>query len=79
VTRHRYSANTGYLCQELSFLDRIRRTAAHRFDAVEFHDEGQRVDREALKDVLAETGLSVVGLNVRRADTTISRKKGSKI
>lgn len=70
MTRPRYSANTGYLWQELPFLDRIRRAAAHHFDAVEFHDEGQKVDREALKDVLAETGLPVVGLNVRMGETT---------
>ncbi|MGH1484321.1 MAG: hydroxypyruvate isomerase family protein [Geminicoccales bacterium] len=70
MARYRYSANTGYLWQELPFLDRIRRAAAHGFDAVEFHDEGQQVDREALKDVLAEASLPIVGLNVRMGDTT---------
>jgi hydroxypyruvate isomerase len=60
---YRFSANTGYLWTELPFLERIRQAAARNFDAVEFHDEGQKVDRRALKAVLAETGLPVVGLN----------------
>ncbi|NNF80154.1 MAG: TIM barrel protein [Rhizobiales bacterium] len=41
----------------------IRQAAEHGFDAVEFHDEGQRTNCAALKDVLAETGLPVTGLN----------------
>ena len=69
MTIHRYSANTGYLWQELPFLDRIRQAAAHKFDAVEFHDEAQKIDREELKEVLAETGLPVLGLNVRMGET----------
>ncbi|MDH3741489.1 MAG: TIM barrel protein [Hyphomicrobiales bacterium] len=59
----RFSANTGYLWRELPFLERIRQAAKYKFDAVEFHDEGQQEDRQALKDVLAETGLPVTGLN----------------
>ncbi len=69
TSAYRFSANTGFLWKELPFLDRIRRAAAHGFDAVEFHDEAQRENREALKDVLAETGLPVVGLNVRMGET----------
>ncbi len=60
---YRFSANTGYLWRELPFLERIRQAAKYKFDAVEFHDEGQRADRAALKDVLVETGLPVTGLN----------------
>ena len=64
------SANTGFLWTGLPFLDRIRRAAACGFDAVEFHDEAQSADPAALADVLAETGLPVVGLNVRMGPTT---------
>lgn len=64
MTDYRFSANTGFLFKDASFLDRIRQAARHGFDAVEFHDEAQDTDRSALKDVLAETGLPVVGLNV---------------
>ena len=67
--RFRFSANTGYLWKELPFLDRIRQAADHGFEAVEFHDEAQTADRCALKDVLAETGLPVVGLNARMGET----------
>ncbi len=66
---YRFSANTGYLWQELPFLDRIRRAAATGFDAVEFHDEVQRTDLSQLNDTLAETGLPVLGINIRMGDT----------
>lgn len=66
---YRFSANTGYLWKDLPFLDRIRRAAVNRFDALEFHDEARHEDRQALKDLLAETGLPVVGLNVRIGET----------
>ena len=65
----RFSANTGFLWPELAFLDRIRAAAAAGFDAVEFHDEAQGADPSALRDVLAETGLPVCGLNVRMGPT----------
>lgn len=65
----RFSANTGFLWKELPFLDRIRKAAKYGFDAVEFHDEAQSEDRNALKETLAATGLPVVGLNVRMGDT----------
>lgn len=61
----RFSANTGFLWPELAFLERIRAAAAAGFDAVEFHDEAQAADPDALRRVLAETGLPVLGLNVR--------------
>lgn len=64
-TPYAFSANTGFLYPELPFLARIRAAARDGFEAVEFHDEGQSVDRAQLLDVLAETGLPVAGLNVR--------------
>ena len=66
----RFSANTGFLYPELAFLERIRAAARDGFDAVEFHDEGQRADRAALKAALAETGLPVAGLNARMGETS---------
>ena len=65
-----FSANTGYLWKELPFLERIRRAAARGFDAIEFHDEAQDIDRAALKEVLSETGLPVLGLNIKMGETT---------
>ncbi|MEM7058594.1 MAG: TIM barrel protein [Pseudomonadota bacterium] len=72
---YRFSANTAYLWKELPFLDRIRKAASHDFDGVEFHDEAQKTDRAALKDVLAETGLPVYGVNVRMEETFGSAAK----
>ena len=69
MTPYRFSANTGYLWRERPFLERIRLAAGHGFQAVEFHDEGQREDLAALKAVLAETGLPVLGLNTRMGET----------
>ena len=69
MTTLRFSANTGYLWQELPFLERIEAAARHGFHAVEFHDEAQATDRAALKAVLEQTGLPVIGLNVRKGKT----------
>ena len=53
----------------MPFLERIGAAAAAGFDAVEFHDEAQGADPDALAAALAETGLPVCGLNVRMGDT----------
>ena len=66
----RFSANTGFLYPGLDFLERIRAAARDGFDAVEFHDEGQRTERAALLEALAGTGLPVVGLNVSMGPTS---------
>lgn len=65
----RFSANTGFLWKELPFPDRLRAAAAAGFDAVEFHDEAQSSDFVQIRDILAETGLPVCGLNARMGDT----------
>ena len=70
MVNYRFSANTGYLWQELPFLDRIRRAAAAGFEAVEFHDEAQRADLFELKDTVAEAGLPVLGINIYMGETT---------
>jgi len=62
---YRFSANTGFLYQQLPFLERIRAAARDGFDAVEFHDEAQECERGALLDALHASGLQVTGLNVR--------------
>ncbi|MCC5983485.1 MAG: TIM barrel protein [Rhodobacteraceae bacterium] len=64
------AANTGFLWTHLPFVDRIRRAAACGFGAVEFHDEAQSADPSALAEALAETGLPVMGLNVRMGATS---------
>ena len=64
-----FAANTGFLWKELPFLDRIRAAAAAGFEAVEFHDEAQNCDLGVLREVLAETGLPVLGLNTLMGET----------
>lgn len=61
----RLSANTGYLFLDRPFPERIRAAAAAGFDAVEFHDEVQSGDAEAIASALAATTLPVLSLNIR--------------
>lgn len=65
----RFSANTGFLWPELSFLERFGRAASLGFSVVEFHDEAQREDPAELERALADSGLTVAGLNVAMGDT----------
>ncbi len=65
----RFSANLGFLFKDLPVADRIRAARAAGFDAVEFHDEVQSADRDALCAALKETGLPVCGINIRMGDT----------
>ena len=58
------SANTGFLWPDRAFLQRIQAAFEMGFDAVEFHDEAQGADPDALRDVLARTMLPVLGMNV---------------
>lgn len=67
--RFGFSANTGFLWKDRPFLDRLRAAAAAGFDGLEFHDEAQAEDLSELREVLAETGLPVLGLNVRMGTT----------
>jgi hydroxypyruvate isomerase len=69
MTAFRFSANLGYLWTDLPFLERIRRAAANGFDAIEFHDNARGEDRAAFRDVLAEAGLPVLGLNIRMGES----------
>lgn len=66
----RFSANTGFLWADLPFPDRLRAAAMAEFDAVEFHDEAQRHDCGEIRDILAQTGLPLCGLNVRMGKTS---------
>ncbi|MEF2553937.1 TIM barrel protein [Aurantimonas sp. A2-1-M11] len=63
----RFSANLGFLWQELALPDAIRRAAATGFDAVECHFPYE-VDAASVKAALDETGLSMLGLNTRRGE-----------
>jgi hydroxypyruvate isomerase len=65
----RFSANTGFLWTALPLPARVRAAARAGFDAVEFHDDAQTTDPAALAEALAETGLPVLSLNTRMADT----------
>ena len=62
-----FSANLGFLWNDRPLADAVRAAAAAGFDAVECHwpyDE----DAGAVKAALAETGLSMLGLNAPRGD-----------
>lgn len=54
----------GLLYPSCSFAEPIRAAVKDGFDALEFHDEGQGEDRVAQCDLIAETGLPVLSLNV---------------
>lgn len=59
----RLSANLGFLFTDLPIADAIRAARDAGFDAVEFHDQPQAVPLMPLREVLEETGLSVLALN----------------
>lgn len=61
----RFSANLGFLWQELSLPDAIRAAKAAGFDAVECHYPYD-TSAEAVRQALDETGLSMLGLNTSR-------------
>lgn len=62
-----FSANLGFLWKDRPFLDRIAAAKAAGFTVVEFHDDAQSAEPEALRRALE--GLTVAGLNVRHHDT----------
>lgn len=61
----RFSANLGFLWQDLPLPERIHAAARAGFDAVEFHDEAQNCDQALLRDILHQTGLPLCSLNTR--------------
>ncbi len=63
----RFSANLGFLWQELSLPDAIRAAKAAGFDAVECHYPYD-TPPEAVREALGETGLAMLGLNTARGD-----------
>jgi len=63
----RFSANLGFLWQELSLPDAIRAAKTAGFDAVECHYPYD-TPAEAVRQALAETGLSMLGLNTIRGN-----------
>ena len=62
-----FSANLGFLWNDLSLPDAIRAAKAAGFDAVECHWPYE-VSAEEVKAALDETGLQMLGLNTRRGD-----------
>ena len=63
----RFSANLGFLWQELALLDAIRSAKAAGFDAVECHWPYDFPSAQ-VRAALIETGLPMLGLNTRRGD-----------
>jgi len=63
----RFSANLGFLWQELSLPDAIRAAKAAGFDAVECHWPYETAP-EDVKHALNETGLVMLGLNTSRGN-----------
>ncbi|MGN6779786.1 hydroxypyruvate isomerase family protein [Rhizobium sp.] len=63
----RFSANLGFLWQELSLPDAIRAAKAAGFDAVECHYPYD-TPAEAVRQALEETGLAMLGLNTARGN-----------
>ncbi|WP_037150849.1 hydroxypyruvate isomerase family protein, partial [Rhizobium freirei] len=63
----RFSANLGFLWQELPLPDAIRAAKAAGFDAVECHYPYD-ISREAVRRALVETGLPMLGLNTARGN-----------
>ncbi|MEL6477565.1 MAG: TIM barrel protein [Pseudomonadota bacterium] len=62
-----FSANLGFLWTDLSLPDAIRAAKRAGFDAVECHFPYDQ-DPIAVAEALAETGLSMLGLNTVRGD-----------
>ncbi|ASJ72682.1 hydroxypyruvate isomerase family protein [Granulosicoccus antarcticus] len=65
----KFSANLGFLWTELSLPDAIRAARSAGFDAVECHWPYD-TPTDDINAALAETGLSMLGLNARRGDTS---------
>ena len=63
----RFSANLGFLWRELPLLERLERSKAAGFDAVEFHYPYD-VPAATVAAALARLNLPVVGLNTRPGD-----------
>ncbi|MGI2033589.1 hydroxypyruvate isomerase family protein [Rhizobium panacihumi] len=64
----RFSANLGFLWQELSLPDAIRAAKAAGFDAVECHWPYETAP-EQTRRALEETGLPMLGLNTSRGNS----------
>ncbi|SDF20080.1 hydroxypyruvate isomerase family protein [Limimaricola pyoseonensis] len=62
-----FSANLGFLFTEHALPDAVRAAARAGFAAIECH-EPYATDPGALRAVLDETGLPLIGLNARRGD-----------
>jgi 2-dehydrotetronate isomerase len=66
----KFSANLGFLWTDRPLPDAIRAAAGADFDAVECHWPFD-VPAADINEALAQTGLSMLGLNTRRGNTSI--------
>ncbi len=66
---HNFSANTGYLWKELSFIDRLAIAKKYGFESLEFHDEPHYENLSELQSILSKLELPVNGMNVRMGET----------
>ena len=66
---HNFSANTGYLWKELSFIDRLAIAKKYGFESLEFHDEPHYENLTELQSILSKLELPVNGMNVRMGET----------
>jgi hydroxypyruvate isomerase len=66
----KFSANLGFLWNNLPLPDAIHAASMANFAAVECHWP-YAVPANQIRDALQETGLSMLGLNTRRGDTKI--------
>ncbi|MGI9352992.1 MAG: TIM barrel protein [Rhizobiaceae bacterium] len=65
----KFSANTGYLWRDHPFVERIKLSGQNGFDAVEFHDEAQSADLDAVIDALQSHDLPVVSINTVKGNS----------
>ena len=66
---HNFSANTGYLWKELSFIDRLAIAKKYGCASLEFHDEPHYENLTELQSILSKLELPVNGMNVRMGET----------
>ena len=71
---HNFSANTGYLWKELSFLDRLVIAKKYGFASLEFHDEPHYENLTELQSILSKLELPVNGMNVRMGELLAAQR-----
>ena len=70
----KFSANLGFLWTDKTLPEAIKAAGEAGFDAVECHWPYE-YDASQIADILAETGLPMLGLNTRKGD--LSKEQNS--